>query len=100
MKRAALPLFIVAVAALSVISVLSWLQGKREMGVTSEDAPDPVWAEGMELASTADADQRQMMLALARAGADLGDETPAITVDYPLDGSIFPPEIVPPSVVW
>jgi tetratricopeptide (TPR) repeat protein len=25
---------------------------------------------------------------------------PAITVDYPLDGSIFPPEITPPTFLW
>ncbi len=25
---------------------------------------------------------------------------PAITIDYPLDGSIFPPEIIPPTFIW
>ena len=25
---------------------------------------------------------------------------PAITIDYPLDGSIFPPEITPPTFIW
>ena len=24
----------------------------------------------------------------------------AITIDYPLDGSIFPPEITPPTFIW
>jgi tetratricopeptide (TPR) repeat protein len=26
--------------------------------------------------------------------------TPAITIDYPQDGSIFPPEITPPMIIW
>ena len=25
---------------------------------------------------------------------------PSITIDYPLDGSIFPPEIIPPTFIW
>ena len=25
---------------------------------------------------------------------------PSITIDYPLDGSIFPPEITPPTFIW
>jgi tetratricopeptide (TPR) repeat protein len=25
---------------------------------------------------------------------------PPITIDYPLDGSIFPPEIIPPTFIW
>jgi hypothetical protein len=25
---------------------------------------------------------------------------PAITIDYPLDGSIFPPDIIPPTFIW
>lgn len=28
------------------------------------------------------------------------DATSALTIDYPFDGSIFPPEIVPPTVLW
>ncbi len=31
-----------------------------------------------------------------------GDSAPAarITIDYPLDGSVFPPEITPPTILW
>ncbi|MFP5235402.1 MAG: tetratricopeptide repeat protein [Acidobacteriota bacterium] len=36
-------------------------------------------------------------LAIAMAAAN---PTPAITVDYPQDGSIFPPEITPPTFLW
>src|ERR1700723_2381462 len=27
-------------------------------------------------------------------------ETPSITIDYPQDGSIFPPDILPPTFIW
>jgi len=27
-------------------------------------------------------------------------ETPSVTVDYPLEGSVFPPEFVPPTFLW
>ncbi len=42
---------------------------------------------------------------LAGAGlspASGGDSTPAarITIDYPLEGSVFPPEITPPAILW
>jgi tetratricopeptide (TPR) repeat protein len=29
-----------------------------------------------------------------------GAHLPSITIDYPLDGSIFPPEIIPPTFIW
>jgi len=29
-----------------------------------------------------------------------GDVDPRVTIDYPLEGSVFPPEIVAPTVLW
>ncbi len=40
------------------------------------------------------------LLALAVFAALAQGETPAITIDYPLDGSIFPPEITPPTFLF
>jgi len=37
--------------------------------------------------------------ALASAGAEAG-ELGEVTVDYPLDGSVFPPDIVAPTFLW
>ena len=34
---------------------------------------------------------------LARGGRDVD---PPVTLDYPLEGSVFPPEIVAPTVLW
>jgi hypothetical protein len=33
------------------------------------------------------------------AGADVASGAP-MTIDYPLDGSMFPPEFVPPTFLW
>ena len=40
-----------------------------------------------------------LLLALA-AGASKGPEAAAIAIDYPGEGSIFPPEITPPAFLW
>jgi hypothetical protein len=34
------------------------------------------------------------------AGILQSSEPAAVTIDYPLDGSIFPPEITPPTFIW
>ena len=56
-------------------------------------------AVNVEIETTADQPQQQMMLALAASAGP--DASPApITIDYPLDGSIFPPEIIAPTFLW
>jgi tetratricopeptide (TPR) repeat protein len=40
-------------------------------------------------------------MALAASASDGGEGRPAaITIDYPAEGSIFPPEITPPAFLW
>jgi Flp pilus assembly protein TadD len=39
-------------------------------------------------------------LAASPEHASSASELAAITIDYPLDGSVFPPEITPPTFVW
>lgn len=39
-------------------------------------------------------------LAASPEYASPASELAAITIDYPLDGSVFPPEITPPTFVW
>jgi len=58
-----------------------------------------VLAEGSLLATTASAEQQQLIRALARSGREQSDLAP-VTVDYPMDGTIFPPEIIPPTFLW
>ena len=53
-------------------------------------------AEGVALPDGASAETVIRTL-LARAGHDIDTR---VTLDYPLEGSVFPPEIVAPTVLW
>jgi len=123
MKRIALSLSLVAVVAIGVVAFLSWRRydadqdgqdGEPEpaaaIGVDQdgqeaapEPAPailDPVLAVGVEVVSTADAEEEQIILSLAEAKPEVAEEPAAITIDYPLNESIFPPEIIAPTFLW
>ena len=60
---------------------------------------DVVLAEGTSLKSNADGDQQERIRRLVEAAGGADPDT-ALTVDYPRDGSIFPPEILAPTFLW
>jgi tetratricopeptide (TPR) repeat protein len=60
---------------------------------------DVVVAENSELASTADDEQQRRIHELIQSGHDAG-ELAEVIVDYPLDESIFPPEMIAPTFLW
>jgi len=77
----------------------------RAAGAPGGSAPagldDVVWAEGLDLAGVpaADAGQREQIRALLASARELA--APAeIRVDYPLEGSIFPPDMIAPTLLW
>jgi tetratricopeptide (TPR) repeat protein len=41
-----------------------------------------------------------LLAGLGMTGAGALDQPAAITVDYPLNGSLFPPDMVPPTFLW
>ena len=58
-----------------------------------------VLAEGCDLPTTAVESQQELIGRLLQSGRD--QAPPAkVTIDYPLDESIFPPEIIPPTFLW
>jgi len=57
---------------------------------------DVVLSEGGGLESTADEEQQRLIRRLVGGGGDPA----ALTIDYPLDGTLFPPEIGAPTVLW
>jgi tetratricopeptide (TPR) repeat protein len=64
------------------------------------EAAEAILAEGNhEVPSTASPALREVMRAAAPSGQDLG-AVAALTIDYPLDQAVFPPEIVPPTILW
>lgn len=64
------------------------------------EADEVVVAEGREeVDSTATPELAEVIRAVVQA-ADDSDEPAALTIDYPLDETIFPPQIVRPTFLW
>jgi hypothetical protein len=61
---------------------------------------DPVLAVRADAPATAELEHKAAILTMAEASRGLEAAPAVVTIDYPLDGSIFPPEIVPPTFLW
>src|SRR5580692_644170 len=57
-------------------------------------------ARSLRLASTLAEESRTAAAFRGRASLAASPETASITIDYPQDGSIFPPDILPPIFIW
>lgn len=65
-----------------------------------DEAGEAVWADGIEdVPSTAGPKLKATLQAVIRAAGEAGQPA-SLTVDYPLDETVFPPEIVPPTFLW
>ncbi len=65
-----------------------------------DEADEAVLADGREdIRSTAVLKLKETIQAVIRAAGGAADSA-KLTVDYPLDETIFPPEIVPPTFLW
>lgn len=65
-----------------------------------DEADEAVLADGREdIRSTAVPKLKETIQAAIRAAGEAA-EPATLTVDYPLDETIFPPEIVPPTFLW
>jgi tetratricopeptide (TPR) repeat protein len=60
---------------------------------------DVVLADAGEPATTADEEQQRLIKQLVQSGRQASELAP-VTIDYPLEGSIFPPEIIAPTFLW
>jgi tetratricopeptide (TPR) repeat protein len=60
---------------------------------------DVALSAGVSVCSTADTDQKALIETLLASGRQARDLA-TLTVDYPLDGSVFPPEIAAPTFLW
>ncbi|HDZ21185.1 hypothetical protein LCGC14_0093700 [marine sediment metagenome] len=97
MKRIFLPLALLALTAVVVGIVVKWQEHRIED--TPPGDRQPVLAVKANAPSTVDAGQQQLILALAEAGR--GADSPGeIVIDYPIDGSIFPPDMIAPTFLW
>jgi Flp pilus assembly protein TadD len=62
-------------------------------------AEQAVWAEGEELRSMVGPKLQGIIRAMREASRGAGGLAP-LKIDYPLDESVFPPEIVAPTFLW
>ncbi|MFC1511876.1 tetratricopeptide repeat protein [Candidatus Latescibacterota bacterium] len=60
---------------------------------------DVVFSENVPSVSTADPELQQMIRTLLTSERDAG-QLDEVTIDYPLNGSVFPPEFIPPTFLW
>ncbi len=60
---------------------------------------DVILTEGLELRSTVGEKDQRLIRDLIRSANEMS-EFSKITIDYPMDGSIFPPEIAAPTFLW
>jgi tetratricopeptide (TPR) repeat protein len=82
---------------------LVWFVGFALFGAAAADdfapAHEVVLAESGAPASTADAEQTQLIRRLLQSAKEKSDLA-ALTIDYPLDGTLVPPEILAPTFLW
>jgi tetratricopeptide (TPR) repeat protein len=57
-------------------------------------------AHSLRLAGALADESRSGVALRGRASLAASPETASITIDYPQDGSIFPPDILPPTFIW
>lgn len=97
-------LVVVAAAATIAGALLSRRGGAPGPGATPEQPEDPgrgqeIVAVGVTLEPTVEAERGRTITALAESG-HRASKLAGITVDYPLGGSVFPPDIVAPTFLW
>ena len=87
------------VAGLGVIAAVVGRCWDKFGGPGSGQGREAVLAEACGARTTATREQTATIRALRQA-ASTADGLAAVTIDYPIDGSVFPPEIVQPTVLW
>ena len=94
---------LVAIAVLIGGTVTLGLKTRREpaageAAVYQATGENPFLAQGVDLRSTVDRNQeRQIRGLLETTGSVMPEE---VTIDYPLDESIFPPDMIAPTFLW
>ncbi|MCG6926155.1 MAG: tetratricopeptide repeat protein [Acidobacteria bacterium] len=68
-------------------------------GSTPAVEAEAILAVGVDLAPTGGPEERRLVEAV-RAASAAAEDAAAIAVDYPLDESVFPPDMVAPRFLW
>ena len=94
-RRVASLLAVCALAAGALAPAHSGESTGREESVLG----DLVLAEGVDLPSTARPEEKRFIRSLVEA-AGAARKAAKLVIDYPLDESVFPPEMVAPTFLW
>jgi len=86
-------------ATLSSILWMGAVRGNLDLGPASAPVTDTILAEGLDLSSTANRQQQELIEGLLRSGRG-ASELAEVTIDYPKNESIFPPEFAAPLFLW
>ena len=102
--------WILGSVAVAVAIAVGWVAWRGRWAGPPATRRDVAVAAGVDLATTAGAAERRIIAGLRAATAAVAapGATPsataaglaAITVDYPGDGSIVPPDLAPPTFLW
>ena len=93
MKRN-LILVLIAVVLVGAVAAAVWVITHRQ-----DDWVGGVLAVGVDVPTTLDPDRHASTLALA-AAAGGAEGLAGVTIDYPMNESIFPPKIIAPTFLW
>ena len=71
----------------------------RQKGPSASETKDVFLAEGTPIHSTAGPKEIRLIHTLVDSSRDIHGIS-SITIDYPLEGSIFPPKMIAPAFLW
>jgi len=90
-----------ALATLAALALFTGCAGRTADTACGGEATyaDIAVAEGIGLCSTASEAEHGTIDLLVQGGND-GSQPAGLVVDYPIEGSVIPPEIAPPTFLW
>lgn len=84
---------------LAALGSMPWAHGESARGTAVGPYVDTVWSRGTSLPSSVNRQQRKLIDRLLRSAVS-AEELTTVTVDYPQNETIFPPEITAPLFLW
>jgi len=99
--RRLFPVFILLVIVISIVFIVRYAAHDPAKIAIRQEARfnGVVFAEGLNVPSSADKKQRKIISSLLESGQAAREVSP-LAIEYPFDTSVFPPEIVPPTFFW
>lgn len=96
------PAMAIGVLGVGMAAIALACRGAQEgpTPAATEPAGDVLLAEGLDLPSTRDGAALAVIRALRQEADRPGDGAAVVTVDYPSEGSVVPPDLTAPTFLW